>query len=358
MEWLSLPGEVQTFGDMMQSQLDLRIEAENLRIFRNNFESDPRVRFPQPMESAVTRELLVEELVKGVPLEKVIKYNTNSDIEKHIAATGLDAFLRMLLLHNFIHSDLHAGNIIVGFGKYTDDLLKAQNQKEWAEIMRKMELDGFDSGHSNGFGDYFGLGAANDAENLRIFFIDAGLVTELSAPNERNFIDLFKAIAAFDGHRVGELMVERSRTPETVIDKDVFELKCEALVNRVKRRTFTLGSVGIGDLLANVMEMVRWHHVRMESDFVTVILSILLLEGVGRSLDANLDIFKSALPVLRELATKRHADAIALASEQWNALDVLHMIGAYLFLETRQLLESSEKEVEECVKYDRLSPNV
>ena len=92
--------------------------------------------------------------------------------------------------------------------------------------------------------------------------------------------------------QAGELMIERSRTPETAIDKELFAFKVEKLVDKVKQRTFTLGTVSIGDLLDQMLSMVRSHHVRMESDFVSVVVAILLLEGIGRQLDPNLDLFE------------------------------------------------------------------
>ena len=119
-----------------------------------------------------------------------------------------------------------------------------------------------------------------------------GLITELNSVNRRNFIDLFKAIAEFDGFRVGELMIERSRTPETAIDPEIFELKTQRLVNNIKSRTFALGNVKVGDLLSQMLGMVRQHHVRMESDFITIVLSILLLEGIGRKLDPGMDLLE------------------------------------------------------------------
>lgn len=133
-----------------------------------------------------------------------------------------------------------------------------------------------------------------DKEGYRpqLIFIDTGLVTALNATNRKNFLDLFKAIAEFDGYRAGHLMVARCRQPDAVIDEEVFALKMQHLVLGVKSRTFALGNVKIGDVLNEVLSMVRYHHVRMEGDFVNVVISILLLEGIGRSLDPNLDLFK------------------------------------------------------------------
>ena len=130
-----------------------------------------------------------------------------------------------------------------------------------------------------------------DGYHAEICFLDVGLITELNHHDRINFIDLFRALSEFDGYKAGELMVERSRTPETVIDKEIFALKVDKLVGTMKERTFTLGNISIGDLLDKVLGMVRTHHVRMEGDFITVIVAILLLEGIGRQLYPDLDLF-------------------------------------------------------------------
>ena len=134
-----------------------------------------------------------------------------------------------------------------------------------------------------------------------IVFIDAGLVTTLDSHNRRNFLDLFRAIAEFDGYHAGELMVERCRTPELAVDPETFALKMQHIVLQVKRKTFSLGQIKISDILHSVLKAVRDHHVKMEADFVNTVISVLLLEGIGRQLDPGLDLFKSALPILRQL---------------------------------------------------------
>lgn len=133
-----------------------------------------------------------------------------------------------------------------------------------------------------------------DAEGYRpqLVFIDTGLVTELNSRNRRNFLDLFRSVAEFDGYGAGKLMIERCRSPSTVIDGEIFALKMQHLVLTVKSRTLALGNIKIGDILSDVLHMVRSHHVRMEGDFINVVLSILLLEGIGRSLDPNMDLLK------------------------------------------------------------------
>jgi len=300
MEWLSFPDEVMQFGEMMRLQLDLRIESANLSIFRKHFKDRTTAWFPYPYTQYTTRQVLVEEFAHGIPLEHFLQ-NGGGPYEKEIADEGLDAFLHMLLIDNFIHADLHPGNIMVRFYKAahpsvgaslptfrhkpkvdpecSDDVTEEvlgrlrpyrHARKEWNETLEQIDHEGF---------------------RPQLIFIDTGLVTELNAKNRGNFLDLFRAVAEFDGYKAGHLMVERCRQPSAVIDGEVFALRMQHLVLGVKSSTFALGNIKIGDILNEVLSMVRTHHVRLEGDFVNVVLSILLLEGIGRSLDPDLDLF-------------------------------------------------------------------
>jgi len=301
MEWLSFPDEVVQFGEMMRLQLDLRIEAANLHLFRQHFKTRTTAWFPYPYTEYATREVLVEEYAQGIPMEDFLQ-NGAGPFQKDIADEGLNAFLTMLLIDNFIHADLHPGNIMVRFYKperlsvsvpffsrgnqhsttgpkesedVTEEVLSRlrpyrKKPAEWATALQKIDEEGY---------------------RPQLIFIDTGLVTELNSSNRQNFLDLFKAVAEFDGYKAGHLMVERCRQPDAVIDKEVFALRMQHLVLGVKSRTFALGNIKIGDVLNEVLSMVRKHHVRLEGDFVNVVLSILLLEGIGRNLDPGLDLF-------------------------------------------------------------------
>jgi aarF domain-containing kinase len=298
MEWLSFPDEVEQFGEMMRLQLDLRIEAANLTLFRQNFKDRSTAWFPYPYTEYTTRQLLIEEFAQGIPMEDFLQ-NGGGIFQKDIADEGLDAFLTMVLIDNFIHADLHPGNIMVRFYKpepldvsmftrkedrvtgpkesrdVTEEVLQRlrphrKNPDKWKSTLQEIDHEGY---------------------RPQLIFIDAGLVTELNARNRANFLDLFKAVAEFDGYKAGHLMTQRCRQPEAVLDGEVFALRMQHLVLGVKSQTFALGNIKIGDILNEVLSMVRTHHVRLEGDFVNVVLSILLLEGIGRTLEPNLDLF-------------------------------------------------------------------
>lgn len=292
MEWLSLPAEVEQFSILMKLQLDLRIESLNLTRFNKNFKNSLQTKFPRGFPQVSSRDVLFEEYIHGFPMQSFLQVKDklkSTELCKKVSDLFIDAFLQMLIMDDFIHADLHPGNLMIRFlktDKYGTQV--TSTEREHFSIVHRLRQ----------------LAHENNSEELvkelkntlqeytpQICFIDAGLITELNRRNRINFIALFNSLARFDGYQAGELMIERSRTPETAVDKELFAFKVEKLVNKVKKRAFTLGTVSIGDLLDQMLTMVRSHHVRMEGDFVSVVVAILLLEGIGRQLDPDLDLF-------------------------------------------------------------------
>ena len=219
----------------------------------------------------------------------------------------------MLLLDNFVHADLHPGNIMVKFYKPTTksilrgmlDKYLDKPEQDPAELQSKIssgiaqKLRSVSHDHEAWLNELDKL--EEQGYQPEIVLLDTGLVTQLDGDNRKNFIDLFRAVAEFDGYKAGRLMVERCKSPELVTDDEVFALKIQHLVLSVKSRTFSLAQIRISDILSEVLRAVRTHHVRLEGDFVNTVISILLLEGIGRQLDPNMDLFKGALPILRQL---------------------------------------------------------
>lgn len=281
-------------------------------------------------------------------------------LNKILSNEILDSFLQMLILDNFIHSDLHPGNIFVRFFKINNDdeelILSPEDNKEVTLDMQTIttELLRIDRNNTkNKNYDKLLLSFSklyDEGYQPEVCYLDTGLVTELNERDRVNFLELFKALSMFDGFKAGELMVERSRDPESAIDREIFALKTQRLVSTVKDRTFTLGNISIGDLLDKMLSMVRQHHVKMEPDFVNVVVAILLLEGIGRQLDPELDLFASAIPILRRAKVQ---DAKLLQDGGGG----LNMMLFWFALEARQLINATIQDISRLVKEDRLAPN-
>jgi aarF domain-containing kinase len=127
---LSLPRAVSNFASVMTSQVDLRVEGENLRVFRDNFgcpkyrdTADIRnitmkrhqttITFPHPESDWVSEHVLVEEYAgdDAFPISRYL-LDTSADglkTRKELAGILLRAFLKMVFIDNFIHADLHPG---------------------------------------------------------------------------------------------------------------------------------------------------------------------------------------------------------------------------------------------------------
>ncbi|WRT63335.1 uncharacterized protein IL334_000240 [Kwoniella shivajii] len=378
MEWLSLPEEVQVFGEMMNSQLDLRVEAANLEKFEKNFEKrGRRVTFPSPIklgknqlgeEREEIQDVLIEDFENALPLKWFLR-NGGGEYDDMIAGIGLDAFLEMLLLDNWTHGDLHPGNIMVRFYKptttdYLGPLLNrftkhsqtpASDTPPSADTTNQELIDSLASiAHDHDAWHERLSELYSEGYEPQLIFIDAGLVTSLDDQNRRNFLDLFQSVAEFNGYKAGKLMVERCRTPENVIDEETFALKIQHLVLSVKSKTFSLAKIKIADILTDVLNAVRQHHVKLEGDFVNTVLSILLLEGIGRQLDPDMDLFKSALPILRQLGRQMGT------KEAYNSVpkgNLLAMIKLWVWVEARQVAGEAST-LDNWIKYDRLFPAI
>ncbi|PIL31793.1 hypothetical protein GSI_06497 [Ganoderma sinense ZZ0214-1] len=369
MQWISLPEEVKVFGEMMHEQLDLRIEADNLAKFENNFAGRKLpVSFPRPLRVWSTPNMLVEEYENALPLELFLR-NGGGPYNDTLAEVGLDAFLNMLLLDNFVHSDLHPGNIMIKFMKGDSQL---QSSQSWLPFPFRAEDVPTSRREVPSSGDIAVdevRALAHDPEAWRaklnqlnaqgyqpeIVFVDAGLVTTLNTLNRKNFLDLFRAVAEFDGYRAGVLMVERCRTPELAVDVETFALRMQHIVLNVKRKTFSLGQIKISDILRDVLRAVRRHHVKMEGDFVNTVISILLLEGIGRQLDPGLDLFKSALPILRQLGRQMSTQE---SIKQLPAGEVGTFLKFWVYMEARELASAAFVNADDLVKYDWLTPSI
>ncbi|KAF0561144.1 Atypical/ABC1/ABC1-C protein kinase [Gigaspora margarita] len=290
-----------------------------------------------------SRAVTKKQFEEGLPIKLVLKQG-GGVFDQTIANTGLDAFLRMLIIYNFVHADLHPGNIIVKFIKPNIfSFLQFYNTKTMnddelfntheTEIATKRLLE---CSHDKELWRNELVKLCNEGYQPQLIFIDAGLATSLNETNRKNFLDLFQAVAEFDGYKAGQLMIERCKTPELVVSGDIFALKMQHLVLSVKSITLQLGKFRIADILKSVLQMVRHHHVKLEGDFVNIIISILVLEGIGRQLDPDLDLLKNALPILRKLGTLEARRGIKEVSGEgaW-------MLKFWFWLEAREWLDNA-----------------
>ncbi|KAL3130565.1 hypothetical protein ABBQ38_008372 [Trebouxia sp. C0009 RCD-2024] len=191
---LRLEETLAQFAAPLQEQVDLSLEAENLLQFNLNFKKHAAVCFPVPIYPLVAPEVLVETFQEGDSISRYIAEGAGASLyDKQLATLGHRVMLKMMLQDNFIHSDLHPGNIMVRLDPPSNPLLQAATK----------------------LCSIFGGKSPEDWMQPRIVLLDVGMVTRLSTADQQNMVKLFQSLLGMDGQGIanaalsfsGELMI-------------------------------------------------------------------------------------------------------------------------------------------------------
>jgi predicted unusual protein kinase regulating ubiquinone biosynthesis (AarF/ABC1/UbiB family) len=193
---LSLRESVSQFSHTMTAQTDLRVEAIHALRFHNNFQGvRSSVVIPRPLPGLVSPTVLVETYEAGRSVATYMKEATA--INTHIVGLGVDAFLKMLLVDNFVHTDLHPGNILFravptnskGHKQRKRDKQRVQMQPKVAQLSQQQRQQrdahwwqvwhrpGSRSGHSSGTisaGSHYSTAASSAVDSTQATVEESG----------------------------------------------------------------------------------------------------------------------------------------------------------------------------------------
>ncbi|CAM6105851.1 unnamed protein product [Calypogeia fissa] len=244
LQHLQLDKTVQQFASFMTKQVDLTLEAAHLLRFSYNFRKIHNIAFPAPIYPLVHPSVLVETYEEGESIANFVEVATNvTRAHSQLAYIGSSALLKMLLRDNFIHGDLHPGNIYVRFT----------------------------GNHPN------------------IVLLDVGMTAELQQRHRNILLQLFKGIAEKDGLKVAKATLMFSKD-QTCPNPEGFKRDVDANFKEYLKQRGTPQNTG--ECMNRLFDQVRKHRVHMDGDVCTVMVTTLVLEGWQRKLDPHLDIIK------------------------------------------------------------------
>ena len=239
------------FDKYLHDELDLVREAANAAQLRRNMDGLGLVLIPQMFWELCRPSVIVMERMRGVPISQVARLReAGVDIRK-LAHSGVEIFFTQVFRDGFFHADMHPGNIMVSLDPQT-------------------------------FGWYIAL--------------DFGIIGTLSAYDKDYLAQNFIAFFQRDYRRVAELHLESGWVPP---DVRVDEL--EAAVRTVCEPQFErpLKDISLGQILMRLFQVSRRFKVEIQPQLVLLQKTLLNVEGLGRQLDPDLDLWSTAQPFLR-----------------------------------------------------------
>ena len=238
-------------------ELDLMREAANASQLKRNFAGSHLLYVPEVYWDYCRLNVMVMERIHGVPisdLERLRSVGTNIPL---LAENGVRIFFTQVFRHNFFHADMHPGNIFV---------------------------------------------TVADPGNPRYAAVDFGIMGTLD-PRDQNYLaENFLAVFDRDYRRVALLHVESGWVPpDTRVDE------MESAIRTVLEPIFDrpLEDVSFGNILVRLFEISRRFNMEIQPQLILLQKTLLNVEGLGRDLYPQLDIWKTASPILREWMRER-----------------------------------------------------
>jgi ubiquinone biosynthesis protein len=248
---------VQEYERTILDELDLLREAANAAQLRRNFAGSALLYVPEPHWDLCRSEVLVLERIRGVQIGNLEELRARGTNFKRLAENGVEILFTQVFRHNFFHADMHPGNIFV---------------------------------------------LLDDPQQPRYAAVDFGIVGTLSQRDQRYLAENFLAVFERDYRRVAELHVESGWVPagtRVAEMESAIRTICEPIFDR------PLSEISFGTVLLRLFAALRRFDGEIQPQLILLQKTLFNVEGLGRQLYPELDIWKTATPVLRRWMRER-----------------------------------------------------
>jgi len=255
---------VREFEKTIRDELDLTREAANCSQLRRNFRHSPLLLVPEVHWDYTTQEVLVMERMNGIPIGRVDELTAAGIDLKRLSRSGVEIFFTQVFRDGYFHADMHPGNIFV---------------------------------------------ATDPANHGKYIALDFGIMGTLSEKDKSYLAQNFLAFFRRDYHRVATAHLESGWVPA---DTRIDELEAEIRVVLEPIFDRPLKEISLGKVLVSLFRASRRFNVEIQPQLTLLQKTLLAVEGLGRQLDPDLDLWVTAKPFLERWM----ADQIGLPALQ------------------------------------------
>jgi ubiquinone biosynthesis protein len=257
---------VDEYQKTVLDELDLMREAANASQLKRNFAGSELLYVPEVHWDYCRNDVMVMERIHGVPISDLQRLKAAGTNIRRLAENGVRIFFTQVFRHNFFHADMHPGNIFV---------------------------------------------LLDDPQRPRYAAVDFGIVGTLDPRDQHYLAENFMAVFERDYRRVAQLHLESGWVPRaTRIDEmeSAVRTVCEPIFDR------PLKDISFGRILLRLFEISRRFNMQIQPQLMLLQKTLLNVEGLGRDLYPDLDVWATATPILREWMRER-TSVLALGRE-------------------------------------------
>lgn len=238
-------------------ELDLQREGANASQLRRNFQNSDLLYIPEVYWTYSKADVLVMEKITGIPIYNIAALHAAGMNMKKLAERGIEIFFTQVFRDSFFHADMHPGNIFV---------------------------------------------STKNLQNPQIIAVDFGIVGSLNSKDQRYLAENMLAFFKRDYQRVAELHVASGwLPPSTRVDQ--FEGAIRAVCEPIFERP--LKDISFGQLLLRLFQAARRFNINIQPQLILLQKTLLNIEGVGRQIYPDLDLWTTAAPFLERWLKKQ-----------------------------------------------------
>jgi ubiquinone biosynthesis protein len=279
-------GLVRQFDRSITSELDFLVEADNAERFAKNFEGHPRVRFPKVYRQVSSKHVLVLEYFDGLKIDAAVAAGANA---KSIANASVALVVKMIFEDGFFHADPHPGNIII----------------------------------------------MGPPEEPVIGLIDVGMVGRLSPELRDRTVDMMVAAVRKDSVAVADALYAIGRPTRKV---DMREYRAEVSVLAEKYLGKPLKDIDLSAMIRDLVQGSLKFGIEIPTDFMLVGKTLMTIEGIGKQIDPELDIYGTATPLFYDLLRARYSPQ-RIGNELWRGIEQISRAGYDMPMQLREVLD-------------------